>query len=102
MGEKILVRVDPEIAHLVPRFLQNRHQDAQAIREALAKGDFEAVRILGHSMKGIGEGYGFVPVTQLGSSLEQAAREGDVEKVRKSVEELQTYLDSVEVVHAEP
>ena len=95
----IIVHVDPEIADLVPGFLDNRRKDTASIAEALTRGDFETVRILGHSMKGAGGSYGFDAITDIGKSLEQAAMAKDSDVIKKSVQELSTYLDCVEVVY---
>jgi HPt (histidine-containing phosphotransfer) domain-containing protein len=95
----IIVHVDPEIADLVPGFLDNRRKDTASIAEALTRGDFETVRILGHSMKGAGGSYGFDAITDIGKSLEQAAMAKDSGVIKKSVQELSTYLDCVEVVY---
>ncbi len=38
--ESIRIRVDPEIASLVPGFLNNRRQDVVSIHEAVNQGDF--------------------------------------------------------------
>jgi len=97
--EPIVVHVDPEIADLVPGFLENRRKDTNAIGEAVTRGDFETVRILGHSMKGAGGSYGFDAITDIGKSLEQAAMAKDSDVIKKSVQELSTYLDCVEVVY---
>ncbi|HZC67063.1 MAG TPA: Hpt domain-containing protein [Nitrospirales bacterium] len=68
--EKILVRVDPEIAELIPGFLANRRKDVTAMLDAVQRSDFETVRLLGHSMKGAGGGYGFDAITVIGGALE--------------------------------
>jgi len=97
--EKIIVHVDPEIADLIPGFLENRRKDIKAMDEALRQGDFEAIQVLGHSMKGAGGSYGFDAVTDIGKSLEQAAKDKDAEGIQRSVQELSAYLDRVEVVY---
>jgi HPt (histidine-containing phosphotransfer) domain-containing protein len=96
---KIIVHVDPDIADLIPGFLENRHKDIKTIGEALAQGDFETIRFLGHSMKGAGGSYGFDAITDMGRSLEQAATAQDAGEIKKSLQELFVYLDSIEVVY---
>ena len=96
---KILVRADPDLADLIPGFLENRRKDVTAMLAALETGDFETVRILGHSMKGAGGGYGFDAITEIGSALEQAAKRADAEASRKWAGELSRYLDQVEVIY---
>ena len=95
---KVLVKVDPDLADLIPGFLENRRKDITAMLAALDRGDFETVRILGHSMKGAGGGYGFNAVTEIGAALEQAAKNQDRGTVRALVDGLGAYLDRLEVV----
>ena len=95
---KILVKVDPDLADLIPGFLENRRKDITAMQEALARDDFETVRVLGHSMKGAGGGYGFDAITDIGAALEEAAKDNHHEKALRGVSDLAAYLDRVEVV----
>jgi HPt (histidine-containing phosphotransfer) domain-containing protein len=97
--EKIIVHVDPEIADLIPGFLENRRKDIKAMAEALKQGDFETIRVLGHSMKGAGGSYGFDGVTDIGKALEDAAKSTNAEEIRRSVGELAAYLARVEVIY---
>jgi HPt (histidine-containing phosphotransfer) domain-containing protein len=96
---KIIVHVDPDIADLIPGFLENRHKDIKTMGEAVTQGDFETIQILGHSMKGAGGSYGFDAITDIGKSLEQAAMAKDSGWIKKSVQDLSAYLDCVEVVY---
>lgn len=96
--ERILVRVASEIAELIPGFLQNRRKDIAAMLDAVQRGDFETVRVLGHSMKGAGGGYGFDAITEIGAALEQAAKQRNAAEIRDRVNELSRYLDRVEVI----
>ena len=96
---KVLVKVDPDLADLIPGFLDNRRKDITGMRDALDHGDFETVRILGHSMNGAGGGYGFDAITDIGAALEQAAKGKNAGEIRKGLQDLSSYLDRVEVVH---
>ena len=98
-GDKIVVHVDTDLQELIPGYLANRQGDIQAMREALEQGDYETIRILGHSMKGSGGGYGFDTITEIGSALEQAASGRDPDEIRRCVGELLTYLERVQVVY---
>ena len=97
-GSKIIVHVDEEIEDLIPGFLENRRKDVDALQEALTNGDHETIRTLGHAMKGTGGGYGFDTITDIGSSLENAAKQKNTEEIRKGINELADYLERVEVV----
>jgi HPt (histidine-containing phosphotransfer) domain-containing protein len=98
-NRKIIVHVDPEITDLVPGFLDNRRKDTASIVEAVTRGDFETVRILGHSMKGSGGTYGFDPITDIGRQLEQAALAKNADEIKTLIAELTAYLDDVTVVY---
>ena len=94
-----VVYVDADIEEMVPAFLERRHQDISAIQEALDHRDYDAVRILGHSMKGSGGGYGFDGITDLGACMELAAMDQNHEDLLKLVEQLSAYLRNVEIIY---
>ena len=94
-----MVQVDADLEDLIPGYLQNRRKDADAIGEALEKQDFEAIRVLGHTMKGTGGGYGFDAITDIGRALEEAAKSRNVQAIRQEVAALLDYLRAVEVVY---
>jgi len=98
-SKTIVVTVDADIEDLIPVFLEGRREDIKALVEALEKGDYDTVLVLGHNMKGAGGSYGFDVITELGQELEQSAKEQNAENVGRLVKELSTYLDRVEVVY---
>jgi PAS domain S-box-containing protein len=96
--ETIFVRANPKIADLMPVFLRNCRQNVVAMLDALDRGDFETVEILGHGMRGAGGSYGFQAITEIGAALEQVAESADNNASRKWVGELSGYLDRVEII----
>jgi len=98
MNDKIRVSIDPDLEDLIPGFLGNRRQDVERIRTLLAGADFDEVRLIGHSMKGSGGGYGFDPITEYGSEIEQAALLKDGAAVTAALGKLADYLARVEPV----
>jgi CheY-like chemotaxis protein/HPt (histidine-containing phosphotransfer) domain-containing protein len=97
-GERIPVRVRKMVADMVPGFLENRRQDVRTILDAVARGDFDPIRVAGHNMKGVGSSYGFEPITEIGRRLEDAAKAGAAEEIRRQAAALGDYLDRVDVV----
>ncbi len=95
----IVVRVDREIEDLIPEFLKNKERDVHAMAAALTQRDYETIRVLGHSMKGSGGGYGFDAITEIGAALERAALNGQDEEIRTWTDELEDYLGRVQVVY---
>lgn len=97
--DKITIRVDMDLEEIVPIFIENRHKDIVAITKALEQEDYDTIRILGHSMKGSGGGYGFDTITAIGNAVERAAKKSDKDEIRKQVNELSIYIERVEVVY---
>lgn len=97
MAERIIITVDSELEDIVPGYLENRRNDISHIKKSLDEGDYETIRVLGHSMKGSGGGYGFDRITEIGAAIEQAAKKKDSEEIKKQIAELQDFLDRVEV-----
>jgi len=100
-ADAIVVQVDKDLEDLIPEFLDNRRSDVDSIRSAVANDDYETVRVLGHSMKGSGGGYGFDDITEIGGALEQAAKRKDNTAIGNELEKLASYLARIEIVYEE-
>lgn len=98
-GAKILVQIDPDLQDIVPGFLDNRRNDILTIRSAIPRGDFEAIRMLGHRLKGDGGGYGFEAISEMGAVIEQAAARQDTQALLQQTQAIEDYLNRVEVVY---
>lgn len=96
-GDDVVTLDDPEIAPLLPVFLEHRRADVRLFREALDAGEFGRIQSAAHRMKGSGRGYGLLAVTRIGGDLEVAAHEQDGGRVRALVDELDAYLERVQV-----
>lgn len=96
MTEVIPVQVDPDLVDIIPGYLANRRLDMQRMREAVTLQDFSLIGHIGHKMKGTGQGYGFVVLTELGISLEIAAEERDIDSVRHILVTMEDYLARVQ------
>lgn len=97
-GNSIIVRIDKDLEDLIPGYIENRKKDVSAIFNALKNSDFEAIRIIGHSMKGSGGGYGFDRITEIGKMIEDAAKAMDAEGIAAQNNELSLYLSRLKIV----
>jgi signal transduction histidine kinase/DNA-binding NarL/FixJ family response regulator len=97
----VLVSVEPGMEDLVPGYLEKRRKDVLAYRQALEAGDFEAVRMLGHKMKGTGAGYGFPVLTEIGNAIELAALSKDAAGIAASIDRLAWYTERVKLDYAQ-
>jgi HPt (histidine-containing phosphotransfer) domain-containing protein len=97
-GNKIVVKVDPDLKELIPGFMANRRKDIATLRDALAKGNVAQMQSTGHSLKGVGGGYGFAEMSTIGAEIETAAKAGNLEALRGLIDRYADYLERVEVV----
>ena len=96
-AENITVYVDGDFRDIIPEILENTYQGIRTVPDALERGDYETIAMLGHSMSGVC--LGFDAINEIGLSLEQTAMARNSEEIRKLMDELLTYLDRVEVVY---
>ena len=81
---------------LVSQYLQSCRSDLSALKTALATGEYETARRLGHQMKGTGEPYGFPGLTQIGRSIEWAAFRKAAAELDIRIQWLEACLNSIE------
>lgn len=96
-GDKITVSIDKDLEDLIPGFLDNRKKDIETLRGALAANDAENLRSIGHNLKGVGGGYGFDEISQLGAEIEIQAKSGVLDDMDSLINKLSDYLERVDV-----
>lgn len=92
-GAEARAAIPPELADLAGEYLENRRRDAIALLRAARSGDLADARQRAHRMKGSGAGYGFPRVSELGASIEGAARSGDVAAIEHWAGMLSAYAE---------
>ncbi|MFQ6026618.1 MAG: Hpt domain-containing protein [Dehalococcoidia bacterium] len=95
--DKVIVRVEPDLREIAPEFLSNARDDLRSLRAALNSRDFETLRLLGHSMKGVGD-FGFEYLMEIGRGLERAAQTRNLPEAENLLHDMSSYLANVEVV----
>jgi HPt (histidine-containing phosphotransfer) domain-containing protein len=99
MNSPIVVTVAKDLEDLVPTFMKNRHKELETLKVALAAGDFDQMRQLGHRMKGVGNSYGFEKVSLLGKLVEDGAKSSNREALAANLAEYADYLARVQIVY---
>jgi len=94
---KRIIRVEGELAEIIPAYLEHRREESARLPALLAAGDFEALRIIGHKMRGSGGGYGLDPLTEIGERMESAAKAKDKTALAAQAAELKGFLEDVQV-----
>jgi HPt (histidine-containing phosphotransfer) domain-containing protein len=99
MADKIVVTVDIDLEELIPGFLENRRKDIGSLKESLADEDLEKLRSIGHSLKGVGGGYGFNGLSEIGANIETIAKSGESAGIEVLINDMDDYLNRVEIVY---
>ena len=80
-------------AERIGPFLERRRRELITLREALAADDAEDIRAIGHNLKGVGGGFGFQQIGDIGARLESAAIARDSDAMRAAIDELAVFLE---------
>ena len=81
---------------MVSEYLDGCRKDLFQLRAALAAGDYELARRVGHQMKGTGDPYGFPDLTKIGISIERTAADRAAE-LESHIDRLEAVLNAVEI-----
>lgn len=91
--------VAKDLEDLIPTFIKNRSKEVDTLRNASGAGDFEQLKQLGHRMKGVGNSYGFEPISAYGKKIEDAAESADKAAVEVCIANYADYLSKVKIVY---
>ncbi|MCM2276444.1 MAG: Hpt domain-containing protein [Oligoflexia bacterium] len=70
---------DPELRELRARFAATFSERAEALREALARGDRERLRQLAHALAGAAGSYGYGVIGDAAAALEEGLAGGEAD-----------------------
>lgn len=98
---KYIVHVDKDLEDIVPMFLDGKQKDISKLKKAVENLDYETIGAIGHKLKGAGGGYGFDSITEVGIKLELNAQYQDKKKIEKVIDDLQDYLNNLEIKYIE-
>ena len=91
--------VSKDLEDLIPVFIKNRAKELDSLRAASDAGDLEQLKQIGHRMKGVGNSYGFGPISDLGKSIEDSARAADKAVIDGYIRDYADYLENVKIVY---
>lgn len=97
MNYKAVVAKDLE--DLIPAFIKNRAKELDLLRAALGSGDYDQLKQIGHRMKGVGNSYGFAPISEFGKKIEDGAKASDKAAIDGFIGAYADYLQKVEIVY---
>ena len=92
-----IIRISSDIEEIVPGFLEGRAKDVQSLREFIGSGEIAEIQTIGHKLKGNSGSYGFDEMGVIGAKIEEAAKQNDVDMIISQTDELEKYLNEIEV-----
>ena len=84
------------IAQRSALYLVNCSENAAKMLVALDQSDIETVATLGHNLRGSGGSFGFPPISEIGTVIQNAAEAGNYGEARTAVLALRVILDAVQ------
>ena len=97
-----VVVADPFYASRIPQFLAATRSELLAARDACEAGGFDRIRTAARRLRGSATDHGIDTIAKLANVLERAAREDDRVSIRRIVDELEQYVEHVQVTYRRP
>jgi HPt (histidine-containing phosphotransfer) domain-containing protein len=91
--------VAKDLEDLIPVFIKNRTKELDTLDAALKAGDYDQLKQLGHRMKGVGNSYGFAPISEFGKRIEDGAKNADNPAIQACIAAYVDYLAKVVIVY---
>ena len=85
---------DDEWAEMQEMYLNHTFKELKSIKENIASATFDSLRTFGHNIKGSGGMYGFNEITEVGATIESAAKEENMDQIKSKLDTLETLLKS--------
>lgn len=94
-GEDLRISIDPDLADLVPAYIERKAEEIIEMRRAAEIMDFEKTEAIAHTIKGTGASYGFIIITETAKAIEDAAKKKDKDAVMQNIRSLEDYTQKV-------
>jgi HPt (histidine-containing phosphotransfer) domain-containing protein len=84
------------LTDLLPQYFALCRRDLEHLQRALQDGIFDDIRIVGHNLKGSGGAYGFPELSEMGLSIETAAKAQHRQVLQKQIQRFADFLNAHE------
>ena len=85
---------DDEWAEMQEMYVNHTLKELNSLSENIDSMEFYSIRTFGHNIKGSGGMYGFSEITELGATIESAAKDENMEIIKSNLETLKIFLKS--------
>ena len=87
--------IPEELLEIIPGYINRRGDDVQMLKIMISNRDFDAIRKLGHKLKGNGASFGFDRITDIGNKLMQSCEKKDYSTVANLINEFETEINLI-------
>lgn len=91
----IRIKMNPDLADIIPGYLESIKKDLIILEKSLKSGDFKTIAKISHQMKGTALSYGFPDLTKFGSQMEIASQAGDLPQLVVLLGKTKVYLEAI-------
>ncbi len=88
-------KIPPELADIIPGYLERRELDIQALKIFALNDDFTSVAKLGHKLKGNGSSFGFDRISELGSLLMRSCENKNMLEIKKLITDFEKEVRNI-------
>lgn len=92
-----VVRIEAELAELIPQYIANRWADLSFARQLLVNSDFQLLSRMARRVRDGATSYGFTGLCVIAQGLENAAEQRDAAAVNVQLECYDAFLRSVRI-----
>ena len=85
---------DDEWAEMQEMYINHTFKELNTIKEDINSVKFDSLRTFGHNIKGSGGMYGFNEITEIGATIESAAKDENMDQIKSNFDRLETFLKS--------
>ncbi len=93
---------DPDIAPLIPGFLEQLPDQISGMRQALKGDDLDRLARMAHQLKGVGGGYGYPQITEAAKAVEDAAKAEEPDAAGEALRRVAALCDAARTGHRSP
>ncbi|MBF0362024.1 MAG: Hpt domain-containing protein [Oligoflexia bacterium] len=96
MKDKIKINVEQEIKELLPKYLNNRKNDLNIFKKALADLDAITIEKTAHKIAGNAGSYGLDHLGEIAKRMELESHDKELANIQKYLDEIEEYLNLIE------
>mgnify|MGYP001224559050 CR=1 FL=1 len=85
---------DDEWAEMQEMYIKHTFNELNSLKESMDSLKLDSLRTFGHNIKGSGGMYGFNEITEMGATIEMAAKNENIEQIKSDLDNLETFLKS--------